>query len=726
VNPEESGKVSDMSAALTQAKQKPQIDTPPKVALPRNLRHQRRLLFNRELSWLEFNKRVLEEALDPRHPLLERLKFLAIFSTNLDEFFMVRVSGLQEALEAEAEPSPDGMKPAEQLKEISQKLRPMIDTQTKCLQSEVLPALAANSIIIKSYGELNRREKRTADEYFLECVFPILTPQAVDPGHPFPYMSNLSLNLGVMIGSAENKKSIEPALRVAGSRFARIKIPPSVPRLVPVDEKGVKFAFLESVIAANLDALFPKMRIGKSHLFRITRDADFEIREDEAGDLMRTMQQHVRRRRFGHPARLEVSTTMPAEMIDHLTTSLTLTPNDVYKIDGPLNIPDLMQLHGMDRPELKDKPLHLTVPPELTHNGSVFAGIRHQDVLLHHPYTAYSTVTDFIRTAARDKDVVAIKICLYRTGRNSPIVEALIDAVERGKQVAALVELKARFDEESNIEWARRLEEVGVHVVYGIVGLKTHCKLTLVVRREGKVLRRYVHLATGNYNPTTSRIYTDLGLLTIDETIATDATNLFNALTGYSHFASYESLLVAPVNLRKRMIKLIQRETAHAKAGRPARIIAKINSLTDIAIIRALYAASQAGVSIDLIVRGICMLRPGLAGISSNIRVRSIVGRFLEHSRIFYFANNGKEEFFIGSADWMHRNLSRRVEVVIPIKDERLKKHLKDTVIAAYLRDNVNARELKPDGSYVRVKPQEKEARFDSQMEFASTKIEPE
>ncbi|HKE60475.1 MAG TPA: polyphosphate kinase 1 [Pyrinomonadaceae bacterium] len=710
-----------MSAALTQAKQKPQVETSPKVALPRNLRHQRRLLFNRELSWLEFNKRVLDEALDTRHPLLERLKFLAIFSTNLDEFFMVRVSGLQEAVEAEAEASPDGMKPAEQLKEISQKLRPMIETQTKCLQSEIMPALAAQGIVIKQYSELTKREKNLADEYFLESVFPILTPQAVDPGHPFPYISNLSLNLGVMIGSG-NSKSVEPTLRIPGSRFARIKIPPSVPVLIPVDEKGVKFALLGSVISANLNALFPKMRIGKPHLFRITRDADFDIREDEAGDLMRTMQQHVRRRRFGHPARLEVSTSMPAEMIEYLTTSLQLTPNDVYQIDGPLNIPDLMQLYGMDRPELKDKPLYLTVPSELTASGSVFAGIRRQDILLHHPYTAYSTVTDFIRTAAKDKDVVAIKICLYRTGRNSPIVEALIDAVERGKQVAALVELKARFDEESNIEWARRLEEAGVHVVYGIVGLKTHCKLTLVVRREGNVLRRYVHLATGNYNPTTSRIYTDLGLLTVDETIATDATNLFNALTGYSDFSSYDSLLVAPVNLRKRMIKLIQRETANAKAGRPARIIAKVNSLTDMAVIRALYAASQAGVSIDLIVRGICMLRPGLAGISSNIRVRSIVGRFLEHSRIFYFANNGREELFIGSADWMHRNLSRRVEVVIPIKDERLKKQLKDTVIGAYLKDNVNARELKADGTYVRLKPQEKEPRFDSQLEFASIK----
>ena len=661
---------------------------------------------------------MLEEALDPRHPLLERLKFLSIFSTNLDEFFMVRVSGLQEALEAGAEPSPDGLEPAEQLKAISLRLRPLLALQTQCLQTEILPALAAAGIVVKSYGALNKREKKTANDYFRERVFPILTPQAVDPGHPFPYVSNLSVNLGVVVGPPDLKKGFEPNIGLAGVRFARIKLPPSVPRLVSVDEKGVRFTMLGSLIAANAEALFPKMRIGKCHLFRVTRDADFDIKEDEAGDLMRTMQQHVRRMRFGHTVRLEVSTTMPVEMVNYLTASLSLTPDDVYIVDGPLNIPDLMQLYDLERPELKDRPLHLRVPNQLREPQSVFDAVKHQDVLLHHPYTAYSTVTDFIRTAASDPDVVAIKMCLYRTGRNSPIVQALIEATERGKQVAALVELKARFDEESNIEWARRLEEAGVHVVYGMVGLKTHCKLTLVVRREGCLLRRYVHLATGNYNPTTSRIYTDLGIFTVDEEIAADATNLFNSLTGFSRFSSYSSLLVAPVNMRKRMVKLIQREAAHAKAGRPGRIIAKINSLTDMAIIRALYAASQVGVSIDLVVRGVCTIRPGLPGVSSNIRVRSIVGRFLEHSRIFYFANNGKEEVFIGSADWMLRNLSHRVEVIVPIKDERLRRHLKDTVLASYLKDNVNARELRADGTYVRVKPSEGEKRFDAQLEF--------
>lgn len=469
-------------------------------------------------------------------------------------------------------------------------------------------------------------------------VFPILTPQAVDPGHPFPYVSNLSLNLGLMVAPAQSRRS-DPAGMLTGARFARIKLPPMVPRLIPVDEKGNAFTFLGSLVAANIEMLFPKMRTGKCHLFRVTRDADFEIKEDEASDLLRAMQQHVRRLRFGDAVRLEVAAAMPKEMVEFLAQSLELTADDVYTIDGPFNIPDLMQLYELARSELKDQPLQLTSPAAFTQSENVFPAIKRQDVLLHHPYTAYATVTNFIDAAATDPNVVAIKICLYRTGQNSPIVKSLIDAVERGKQVAALVELKARFDEESNIEWARRLEQAGVHVVYGMVGLKTHCKLTLVVRREGKELQRYVHLGTGNYNPTTSRIYTDLAIFTADEEIATDATNLFNSLTGFSEYEDYNCLLVAPLNLRKRTLKLIQRETAHAKAGRPARVIAKINSLTDLALIRALYNASEAGVSIDLIVRGICMLRPGIPEVSSNIRVRSIVGRFLEHSRLFYFAN---------------------------------------------------------------------------------------
>jgi len=707
-----------MTTAATKLKPKARAKTDAKMVLPRKLHHQKHLLFNRELSWIEFNRRVLDEAFDQRHPLLERLKFLAIFSSNLDEFFMVRVSGLQEALLAGlTEGSPDGMTPSEQLKEISKRLRPLIDKQARCLEDQILPALKAEGILITPYRELKRREKKIADDYFAENLFPVLTPQAVDPGHPFPYVSNLSLNLCLMVGPPEAKVGSESPV-AAGTRFARIKLPPIVPRLVPLDQKGTRFTLLGSLIAANIQTLFPKMRTGKCHLFRVTRDADFDIKEDEAGDLLRTMQKHVRQKRLGEAVRLEVAATMPADMVSYLTQSLGLTTEDVYLINGPLNIPDLMQLYDLDRPELKDRPLQLTTPASLTELPNVFDVIKRHDVILHHPYTAYSTVTDFIKTAATDPDVVAIKICLYRTGRNSPIVKALIDAIESGKQVAALVELKARFDEESNVEWARRLEQAGVHVVYGMVGLKTHCKLTLVVRREGKILRRYVHLATGNYNSTTSRIYTDIGILTADEEIATDATNLFNSLTGFSHFTNYDCLLVAPINLRKRFIKLIQRETAHAKAGRPARIIAKINSLTDLAIVRALYGASQAGVSIDLIVRGICMLRPELPGVSANIRVRSIVGRFLEHSRVFYFSNNGHEEVLIGSADWMYRNLSRRVEVVVPIKDAQLRAYLKDTVLDAYLKDNVNARELRSDGKYERLKPLEDQKRFDSQLEL--------
>ena len=700
------------------AKQKSATKTPTKTAKARNLRQQKHLLINRELSWIEFNRRVLEEALDPRHPLLERLKFLAIFSSNLDEFFMVRVSGLQEAVEGGfGERSPDGLSPAEQLKEIRAKLKPLLDLQMRCLKEEIIPALAANDIVIRRYADLSKRERKTADNYFLHNVFPILTPQAVDPGHPFPYVSNLSLNLGVMVAPPPGKRS-ELSGTVKNARFARIKLPPLVPKLVPIDDKGNTFTFLGSLVAANIETLFPNMRTGKCHLFRVTRDADFEIKEDEASDLLRTMQQHVRRMRFGDAIRLEVAATMPKEMVSFLTESLELTPDDVYVIDGPFNLPDLMQLYDLDHPELKDHSLQLTTPVALGPGEEVFSVIKRQDVLLHHPYTAYATVTNFINAAAKDPDVVAIKICLYRTGRNSPVVKALIEAAESGKQVAALVELKARFDEESNIEWARRLEQAGVHVVYGMVGLKTHCKLTLVVRREGKELQRYVHLGTGNYNPTTSRIYTDLAIFTVDEEIVTDASNLFNSLTGFSEYEDYNCLLVAPLNLRKRILKLIQRETAHAKAGRAARIIAKINSLTDLAVIRALYTASEAGVSIDLIVRGICMLRPGLPDVSENIRVRSIVGRFLEHSRLFYFGNNGKEEMFIGSADWMYRNLSRRVEVLVPIKDPRIRHLLKETVLTAYLKDNVNARELRPDGSYVRVKPIDGEKRFDSQLEF--------
>ena len=668
--------------------------------------------FNRELSWIEFNRRVLEEALDESHPLLERLKFLAIFSTNLDEFFMIRVAGLKEDVDEEPmERSPDGMTAAEQLSEISRRLRPVLAQQMRCLREDVLPKLEAHGVAIVPHAQLTSAERRELSAWFLDNVFPVLTPQAVDPSHPFPYISNRSLNLGLMI---------EPADEPAGSaaRFVRIKVPPTVPRLVPIGRSGTRFVLLGELITANASVLFPGMRVGRGHAFRVTRDADIEIMEDEAGDLLRTMEQQLRKRRFGEAVRLEVAGGMPTEMVAYLTESLELTPEDVYVVDEPLNPPDLMSLYDLPFPELKDKALSVHVPRLLANREDIFDSIRGQDILLHHPYTAYSTVTDFIEMAAADPDVLAIKMCLYRTGQRSRIVQALMDASERGKQVAVLVELKARFDEENNIGWARQLERAGVHVVYGVLGLKTHCKVALVVRREGGVLRRYVHLATGNYNPTTSRIYTDIGLFTCNPEIGADATDLFNFLTGYSQQSKYRRLVVAPVDLKERLLAMIERETINQRKGRPAGIVAKFNAITDTSLIEALYDASRAGVSIDLVVRGVCALRPGVPGLSENIRVVSIVGRFLEHSRIFHFTNGGEPEVWIGSADWMSRNLLRRVEVVTPILDPALGRQLKEGVLDIYLRDNVKARRLLPDGTYERVQPKEGEPVVDSQMYF--------
>ncbi|HYP27892.1 MAG TPA: polyphosphate kinase 1 [Blastocatellia bacterium] len=690
------------------------------VTLPPTLYLHRQLLFNRELSWIEFNRRVLEEALDRSHPLLERLKFLSIFSTNLDEFFMIRVSGLKQQIdEGITELSLDGMTPAAQLKQIGDRLRPIIDEQMRSLKDEVLPALSQEGIVITPYRALSDRERRTINTYFIENVFPVLTPQAVDPSHPFPYISNLSLNLGVMIEPASHSGDSSPR-HLTEPRFARVKVPPLVPRLIPVGDSGSEFTFLEEIIAANMDALFPGMQVSESHVFRITRDADIEIREDEANDLLQTVEQQLRKRRFGTAVRLEVASTMPDEMIRYLASSLNLTAEDVYKIDGPPNVPDLMALYRLDRPELKDKPLASTTPEEFRTDELIFDVLRRKNVLVHHPYNSFSSVVNFITTAAVDPDVLAIKMTLYRTGQDSPIVRALMEASERGKQVAVLVELKARFDEENNIEWARRLERAGVHVVYGLLGLKTHCKLALVVRREGSALRRYLHMGTGNYNPATAKIYTDLGLFTSDEQIGSDATDLFNYLTGFSRQSEYRKLLVAPVNIRDKFNDLIHREINNHKAGRPARIIAKVNSLTDTKIIRELYRASQSGVQIDLIVRGICSLRPGVPGLSDTITVTSIVGRFLEHCRIFYFLNGGDEDVYIGSADWMQRNLDRRVELVTPIDDPLMKRRLKDEILDIELRDNMKARRLKVDGSYERVRPTSGESLVNSQEHFLS------
>jgi len=701
--------------------------TSPEVKKPKKLLSvdDARYLFNRELSWLEFNRRVLEQALDAKTPVMEKLKFLSIFSTNLDEFFMIRVSGLKEQIsEGVFKLSPDGLSAAQQFTRVHERLLPMLDEQMLCLRESVLPQLAKQDIKICAYQELSKSKKNYVDEYFLKNIFPVLTPQAVDESHPFPYISNLSLNLGVKV--APKNKSVSGKLEhlFTENRFVRIKVPPNISRLVPVDNFSTEYTPLDGLIAANVHHLFPNMETSQCHLFRLTRDADIELREDEAGDLLRIIERELyQQKRFSFPVRLEVESSMPEEMISYLRTSIGLTDKDIYRLDGFLNVPDLMSLYSIDRPELKDKPITYSIPATLQTDENIFEIVRRQDILFHHPFTAYSVVTDFIDAAAEDENVRAIKICLYRTGKNSPIVKSLIKASRNGKQVAALVELKARFDEENNIEWARRLESEGVHVIYGMRGLKTHSKVALIVRSENNELRRYVHIATGNYNQTTSKIYTDLGLITADPEIGEDVTDLFNFLTGYSFQTEYLQLLVAPINLREQMLEFINRETKHKLDGKVGRIIVKINSLTDEEIVTALYRASQAGVKIDLIVRGICVLRPQIEGLSENIRVVSIVGRFLEHSRIFYFANGGDEEIYIGSADWMQRNLDRRVEAAVPINDKKLKRYLKEKILEVYLQDNVNARVLNADGNYEKVLTGKDNVPFDSQMYFVGKGI---
>jgi polyphosphate kinase len=668
---------------------------------------------------------VLEQALDAKTPVLEKLKFLSIFSTNLDEFFMIRVSGLKEQIsEGVFKLSPDGLSAAQQFTRIHERLLPMLDEQMLCLRENVLPQLAKQGIKICAYQELSKSKKNYVDEYFLKNIFPVLTPQAVDESHPFPYISNLSLNLGVKVAPKNKFVSGKLEHLFTENRFVRIKVPPNISRLVPVDNSSTEYTPLGGLIAANVHHLFPNMETGQCHLFRLTRDADIELREDEAGDLLRIIERELyQQKRFSFPVRLEVESSMPEEMISYLRTSIGLTDKDIYRLDGFLNIPDLMSLYSIDRPELKDKPITYSIPAPLQTDENIFEIVRRQDMLFHHPFTAYSVVTDFIDAAAEDENVRAIKICLYRTGKNSPIVKSLIKASRNGKQVAALVELKARFDEENNIEWARRLESEGVHVIYGMRGLKTHSKVALIVRSENNELRRYVHIATGNYNQTTSKIYTDLGLITADPEIGEDVTDLFNFLTGYSFQTEYLQLLVAPINLREQMLEFINRETKHKLDGKVGRIIVKINSLTDEEIVTALYRASQAGVKIDLIVRGICVLRPQIEGLSENIRVVSIVGRFLEHSRIFYFANGGDEEIYIGSADWMQRNLDRRVEAAVPINDKKLKRYLKEKILEVYLQDNVNARVLNADGNYEKVLTGKDNVPFDSQMYFVGKGI---
>ena len=680
------------------------------------------LYINRELSWVEFNRRVLEEAQDTRHPLLERVKFLSIFETNLDEFIMIRLAGLKDQLAAHVSKiSPDGLNAEQQLHEVRQRLSPMLQQVRLCWRDDLMPLLETQHIHILDYEQLDTKQRAAMRTYFEQEIFPVLTPLAVDPGHPFPHISNLSLNLAVVIADP-----------VYGERFARVKVPPTLPRLVPVQfairRQPVKaFVWIEQVIAANLSLLFPGFEIWESYPFRVLRDADIEIREDDAGDLMiESIEQGLRERRFGSVVDLAVNPSMPPRIRALLLDELEITPDDLTVIDGPLGMGSVMELHRLDRPDLKDPPFTPRMLSELRKDQDLFGAIRQRDLLIHLPYDTFDSVVEFIRIAARDPKVLAIKQTLYRVGSNSPVVKALLEAVENGKQVAVLVELKARFDEENNIGWAKALVDAGVHVVYGLVelhgltNLKTHAKIALVVRKEEDGLQRYVHLGTGNYNATTARIYEDLCLLTCRPDIGADASAVFNLLTGYSRQSSYSKLLVAPLGIRKGIIERIDREIAlHLEHGN-GHLIFKMNSLVDPQVINALYRASQAGVRIDLIIRGICCLRPGVEGISETIHVRSLVGRFLEHSRVYYFRNGGDEEILLGSADMMQRNLDHRVETLFPIEDSVLREAIHERLLKSELADTVNARELMSDGSYVRVQPAEGEPPFDCQNWFIS------
>ncbi|MDZ7963323.1 MAG: polyphosphate kinase 1 [Aulosira sp. DedQUE10] len=687
--------------------------------------------FNRELSWLEFNRRVLHEALDRRTPLLEKLKFTAIFSSNLDEYFMVRVAILKEQVQALlSKRTPDGRTPQEQLDAIAQILRPMVIQQHDHFEKVLRTEMADQGIHLLNYTDISLEQRAYLQELFKQQIFPVLTPLAVDPSHPFPQIANLSLNLAVVVTDPVSKKE----------KFARVKVPDILPRFIelpqdvqPQNDKpnnwmGVP---IEQVVAHNLEALFPGMIVNEYQLFRLTRKADLAVAEEEADDLLLAIQQELRGRHFrGSVVRLEIQQSMPESMRQMLFPEMELTEDDIYEIDGLLNLKDLMSFMALQLPELKDPPWTSVIPPRLrAFNQSssvekseksegrenIFSVIQQNDLLVHHPYESFSaSVEQFIAQAARDAHVLAIKMTLYRSSGDSQIFHSLIAAAESGKQVVVLVELKARFDEENNITWAQRLEKSGVHVVYGLVGLKTHTKIALVVRREGENISRYVHIGTGNYNPKTAKLYTDLGLFSCRKELGADLTDLFNYLTGYAHQHSYRKLLVSPVSMRDRIIELIRREIEHSQNGKTGRIVAKMNALVDPQIITTLYAASAAGVQIDLIVRGTCCLRPGLAEISENIRVISIIGRFLEHSRIFHFHNNGQNEVYIGSADWMPRNLDRRVEAVTPIEDPKISQTLQD-ILEIMLADNRQAWELQSDGSYIQRQRRKNEPERSSQ-----------
>ena len=681
---------------------------------------------NRELSWLEFNKRVLEEAENPSTPLLERLKFLAIFFNNLDEFFMIRISGLREQLSGGVlEASLDGMSPSDQLAKIREALIQVFSRVKNCWQEDLLPQLTQTGIKILSYKEIKPKQRSLLRRYFRKEIFPVLTPLAFDPSHPFPHISNLTVNLAVVARDPER-----------GECFARIKVPNTFPRLVRIpDEQQVSddqqlglgggteatnYVWLEDIIAANLDLLFPGLTIQAAYYFRITRDADFDIEEDEAGDLLAAIEEQIDLRQFGSVVRLELDHQMPDTIKDILIRNLKLAPYQVYTYDFRLGLSNLFELTTIDRPELKFPIQHPILLQEPTTKESLFTVIKREEVFLHHPFDSFSPVVDFVRQAAEDPNVLAIKQTLYRVGANSPIVASLMAARQNGKQVAVLLELKARFDEENNIEWARKLEDEGVHVVYGVLGLKTHAKVCMVVRREADGIRRYLHLGTGNYNPITSRIYTDFSFLTCDPGMGEDVTDLFNALTGYSKKESYSKLLVAPGGIRTRILDLIKREITRQEQHGDGYILLKMNALVDKVCIQALYQASQAGVTIDLLIRGMCGLRPGISGLSQTITVKSLVGRFLEHSRCYYFRNGGQDDLYLGSADLMPRNLDRRVEILFPIEDPKIRSFIIFNVLTPYLKDTQQTRQLEASGTYTRLKAELGHPQFDAQTWFVN------
>ena len=669
---------------------------------------------NRELSWLAFNQRVLDEALDPTTPLLERVKFFCITSSNLDEFFEVRVAGIKQQIESDVvERSVDGLTASECFRALNRRVRTMVEAQFRCWREELVPALAENGIRFREVTELDAADRRWLESYFLQQVWPVLTPLGLDPTHPFPQLLNKTLNLIVQVELERNGETQR--------RLAVVQVPRGLPRLVklPRDDSRQDYVFLAHLVGHYLADLFPGTKLLGHWQFRVTRNSELYIDEEDSANLLKAVENELHNRRKGEAVRLEVSADCPPEIRTELLTQLHLAAGDLYIIDGPINPVRLLAIvEGDHSPELRDAPFIARPAAALRDQPDIFAVVRERDVLLHHPFDSFSSVVDFLARAAEDADVLAIKMTLYRTGGDPRIVGALMNAVRNGKQVTAVVELKARFDEANNIAWARRLEEAGVHVVYGLVGYKVHSKMTLIVRRDPDGIRRYVHLATGNYNATTSRFYTDLGLLTCRPDFGDDASALFNLLTGICQFQGAQKLLIAPFELHSRMLQLIERETANAQRGLPARIIAKMNSLVDREVIEALYRASQAGVKVDLIVRGVCCLRPGVPGVSEHITVRSVVDRFLEHSRIFYFENACQPEVFVGSADWMPRNFFRRVEVVFPIEDGNLRDRVKRELLDTVLADNVKARLLAADGTYRQLTPKRGGKALRSQTEF--------